>query len=171
MKKVLITSTIVLGILVIVLASVLVGMFIPKGSFAPEGNQAMTGPQGAQQAQPQVPTKKPSQYKIGISYNEAMKSNKPFVVLFYADWCPHCMAFMPNFESLSQRYSNQYNFVMLNAEAKKNTAIVKDYAIGGYPTVFISDPATGGRSLLNNTIYLNMDRMSAELDRYLKARK
>lgn len=176
MKKVLITSTIVLGILVIVLASVLVGMFIPK----PISQQPIAGPQGpqaqqqgqpGQQAKQQIPNKKPSQYKIGISYKEAMKSKKPFVVLFYADWCPHCMAFMPNFESLSKRYASKYNFVMLDAEAKKNADIVKDYAIGGYPTVFIADPVTGGRNLLNNTIYLDLDRMGGELDRYLNARK
>ena len=30
---------------------------------------------------------KPSDYKVGISYEQALESDKPMLALFYVDWC------------------------------------------------------------------------------------
>lgn len=184
MKKVFIATTIVLVLVIVVLASVIVGTMVPKDSLpgflgnkpatkegAPQptgqpGQQKLLTPQEAAKTM-DLPDKKPSQYRIGIPMDKAMKAKKPFVVLFYADWCPHCRAFMPKFQILSELYKEKYNFVMLNAEDQKNAPYVNDYAIGAFPTVFTVDPKTGARSMINNTIYGSIDRMSAEFDRFL----
>lgn len=191
MKKVLIATTIVLVLVIVVLASVIAGTMVPKDSLpgflgnktaVKEGAQPAGQPAAQPAGQPgqqklltpqeaaktmDLPDKKPSQYKIGIPMEKAIKAKKPFVVLFYADWCPHCRAFMPKFEILSQLYAGKYNFVMINAESPKNAPYVNDYAIGAFPTVFTVDPKTGARSMINNTIYGSIDRMSAELDRFI----
>ena len=52
---------------------------------------------------------KPSDYKVGISYEQALESNKPMVALFYVDWCGYCLRFMPKFKALSLLYGTRFN--------------------------------------------------------------
>ena len=42
----------------------------------------------------------PSDYQIGISYEDAIKSDRPMIALFYVDWCGYCMRFMPKYKRL-----------------------------------------------------------------------
>lgn len=109
---------------------------------------------------------KPSDYAIGIKYELALKSKKPSVVLFYTDWCTFCRRFMPTYEELSKIYKDKYNFVMVNAE--KNPRLADEYYIGGYPSLFITDPKIDNRVFINNTLYGNKALLKRELDRYLR---
>ena len=90
--------------------------------------------------------KHPSEYHIGIKYEDALKSDKPMLTVFYVDWCGYCLRFMPKFKILSNIYKNKYNFVMLNVEeSKANTKLAEDIGIGGFPTVYIIDPKYDNR--------------------------
>ena len=100
--------------------------------------------------------KHPSDYKIGISYEKAVESEKPMLALFYVDWCGYCMKFMPRFKSLSGMYKNKYNFVMINVEDEKNKALVDDVGISGFPTVYVLDPKYDNRVLMANNYYQNI---------------
>ena len=111
---------------------------------------------------------KPSDYAIGIKYEQALKSEKPSVLLFYSNWCTYCKRFMPMFETLSKEYQNKYNFVMVNAEKNENLAI--DYMVSGYPTLYIIDPSIDNRIFLNDGIYGSSYLLHKELDRYLNVR-
>lgn len=113
----------------------------------------------------------PSDYKIGITYGEALHSDKPAVVLFYTDWCGYCKRFMPKFKIISKIYKDDYNFVMLNAEAQENLKLVEEVAITGLPTLYIFDPKYDNRVHITNGIYTDLRKLRAELDRYLKIRK
>lgn len=113
---------------------------------------------------------KPSEYGIGISYEAAMQDKKPFVALFYDDWCTYCMRFMPKYKVLSDIYKNKYNFVTINVENEKYSPVVMDYAIGSLPTVYIIDPTIDNRVLISNTIYHDLEKVRTELDRYLRIR-
>lgn len=113
---------------------------------------------------------KPSDYDIGESYSQAVKNNKPTVVLFYADWCTYCIKFMPKFKVLSDVYKDRYNFVMINAENSNYQKVVEDYAIGSFPTIYIIDPAIDNRILISNTLYDDLSKVRKELDRYLRIR-
>ena len=144
-KKILIT----LGILVCLIATSVVGFAVTS----------MNTP------------KHPSEYKIGITYDEALQSDKPMLAVFYVDWCGYCLRFMPKFKILSKIYSDKYNFVMINVEADKNTrALAEDVGIGGFPTVFILDPKYDNRILMSNSYYQNLKKFRIELDRYLRIR-
>lgn len=114
---------------------------------------------------------KPSDYNIGITYESAMKDKKPFVALFYADWCTYCKRFMPKYKILSEVYKSKYNFVMINVEEPKYEKVVKDYAISGFPTIYIIDPSIDNRILINNGLYDNLFSVRTELERYLRIRK
>lgn len=118
-----------------------------------------------------IPTKKPSEYKIGISYEAAMKSNKPVIALFYADWCGYCVRFMPTFEKLSKIYKKDYNFTKINIENPKYEKLVRGIGITGFPTVFILDPKYDNKILLSNAIFGDMKKFRVELDRFLRIRK
>lgn len=115
--------------------------------------------------------KHPSEYKIGISYDEAVKSDKPMLAVFYVDWCGYCLRFMPKFRILNTLYKNKYNFVMINVEGNQNTkALAEDVGIAGFPTVYIIDPKYDNRVLLSNSYYHNLKKFRVELDRYLRIR-
>ncbi len=113
---------------------------------------------------------KPSDYKVGISYDQALESDKPMLALFYVDWCGYCLKFMPKFKVLSMMYLTKYNFVMLNVEDPANQKLVEDVALTGFPTVYIMDPKYDNRILINNAIYQNLTKFRVELDRYLRIR-
>lgn len=119
-----------------------------------------------------VATKKhvPSDYKIGVSYDEAMQSEKPVIALFYVDWCGYCLRFMPKFKTVSNLYKDKYDIVMINAEDPEHQDLVQDVALSGFPTMYIIDPKYDNRFLLNNSIYMDLKKLRVELDRYLKIR-
>ncbi len=115
--------------------------------------------------------KHPSEYKIGIKYEEALTSDKPMLAVFYVDWCGYCLRFMPKFNILSKLYKDKFNFVMVNVEDKENVNLANDLGIAGFPTVYILDPKYDNRVLLSNSIYQNLAKFRVELDRYLRIRK
>ena len=50
---------------------------------------------------------------ISASYSEELiKSKKPVIVMFYAEYCPFCRSFAPIFES----YSSDPNFIFSKAD-------------------------------------------------------
>ena len=115
--------------------------------------------------------KHPSDYKIGISYEEALNSDKPSVVLFYVDWCGYCLRFMPRYKILSTVYKNKYNFVMIDCDNSSYKRLIEDAMISGFPTVYIIDPKYDNRVHLTQGLYGNTFKFREELDRYLRIRK
>jgi thiol-disulfide isomerase/thioredoxin len=112
----------------------------------------------------------PSDYKVGVPFETAMKGNKPVVALFYVDWCGYCMRFMPQFKTIESLYKSKYNFLMVNVEDESKIQFVKEFGIGGFPTVYIIDPKYDNRFLLSNTIYMDLPAFRKELDRYSRIR-
>ena len=113
---------------------------------------------------------KPSDYHIGVSYTEAIKSEKPMLVLFYVDWCSFCLKFMPRYKTVCDLYKNEYNVVMLNAEEPVYYNLVKDIGLTSFPTIYIIDPKYDNRILINNAYYGNLKKLRIELDRYVRIR-
>ncbi|MDD3436688.1 MAG: thioredoxin domain-containing protein [Candidatus Gastranaerophilales bacterium] len=113
---------------------------------------------------------KPSEYDIGITYASAMKAQKPFIALFYADWCTYCIKFMPRYKMLSDIYKDKYNFVMINVDNSSYGKVINDYDISGFPTIYIIDPTIDNRILINNALYGDLAKLRTEFDRYLRIR-
>lgn len=115
--------------------------------------------------------KKPSEYKIGKDYYKAIKSEKPMVLLFYADWCHFCINFMPTYEALYKKYKNKYNFVKINVEDPKYAKEVEKYEIVGFPTVFLVNTQKDTHVQLDNAIFGDMNIMQNHLNEFHKKLK
>lgn len=114
--------------------------------------------------------KVPSDYHIGITYEEAVQNQKPIIALFYVDWCGYCMRFMPKYKTIESIYKDKYNVVMINAENPDMKKLVDDAAITGYPTMYILDPKYDNKIHLTNGIYGDLKKLRVEFDRYLRIR-
>lgn len=115
--------------------------------------------------------KHPSEYHIGINYEDALKSDRPMLAVFYVDWCGYCLKFMPKFNILSKLYKDRFNFVMINVEENKETAkLAQEVGISGFPTVYVLDPKYDNRVLMPNVVYQDLGKFRVELDRYLRIR-
>lgn len=115
-------------------------------------------------------SKLPSEYKIGISFQSALNSQRPMVALFYANWCGYCKRFMPNFNTLSYKYGAKYNFVMLNIDEPYNSKLADKLKVKGVPTVFIIDPVYKNQIKIPSSNYGDFRAMSSKLDQYLISR-
>lgn len=114
--------------------------------------------------------KKPSEYSVGVSYDQAMRSKKPIFALFYADWCGYCVRFMPIFQALSLKYGSDVEFAKINVEDARYEKIVREMGIAGFPTVFILDPKYDNKVLISNAQLGSVENVSKEIDRYLRIR-
>jgi thioredoxin 1 len=69
---------------------------------------------------------------------EALKNKKPFVIDFYADWCPPCRAMAPIMEELEKKYKGKVEVIRVNVDLSENRSIVIKYRVVSIPTfVFI----------------------------------
>lgn len=114
--------------------------------------------------------RKPSEYPAGIEYNQAMKSKKPVLVLFYADWCGYCIRFMPIFQTMSERYDGDMVFSKVNVEDPKYEKVIREIGIGGFPTVYIFDNKYDNKVLISNSDLSSFDSLKGEIERFLRIR-
>lgn len=107
-----------------------------------------------------------------ISYDYAIKSSKPTVILFYANWCTYCRRFMPKFNSVAKLYSDKFNFVKINIEASdKNAMLSKKYRIETLPTVYVVEPKYKVKRVISPYSYDSTSSFKSELNTYLKQRR
>lgn len=68
-----------------------------------------------------------------------LKSGKPALVLFYADFCGHCKQMMPDFEQAAREASEKSGVIVAKVESgklKDMASVSKDLpAISGFPTM------------------------------------
>lgn len=69
---------------------------------------------------------------------EALKSDVPVIVDFYADWCVPCKMFGPTVEAIAAEYEGKVKVGKLNTD--QNPEIAQKYRIMSIPTViYIKD--------------------------------
>ena len=79
-------------------------------------------------------------------YNPALKplyemfsSQNPVFTMFGVDWCPHCVAAKPKFESLGSTVTidgQAIDLVYVNPEEDKQATV--GYELSGYPTFYLT---------------------------------
>ena len=65
------------------------------------------------------------------------------IMLFSADWCPHCKVARPEWEKVSDKYSNKlikgHNIIFTDIncteESAENTKLMSKYKVEGFPTI------------------------------------
>ena len=107
-----------------------------------------------------------SHQKIGISYEEAVKSNKPFVVMFHSDNCYYCKKFMPSFENLSKELGDFYNFVLINTNDARYNELIAGYRIYAVPDLMVVSPKTDKAEKIPSSMYANYPYLKNYLIRH-----
>lgn len=120
---------------------------------------------------PRTDSEAPASASINaLTYEMAMQSDKPFIIMFHTQWCGYCKRFMPKYKMLAELYKDKYNFILLDGDDTSRYYLIRDYAVGGFPTLYIVDPTIDNRILISNTLYDDIGRVQGELDRYLRIR-
>lgn len=114
---------------------------------------------------------KPSDYDLGITYEQAAKEDKPVIGVFYVDWCTYCQRFMPKLDKVRNINKNKINVVLINVDDPQNAKIAEDYRISGYPTVYIMDPLYDNRVHIDSAYLDSVTSLNKEVQRYLNFRK
>src|SRR5215510_15594636 len=66
---------------------------------------------------------------------EVLKSDKPVLVDFWAEWCAPCRMLTPTVEAVAQKFSETASVVKLNVD--DNPATAGTYGIKGIPTLIL----------------------------------
>ena len=65
--------------------------------------------------------------------DQVLKSSKPVLVDYWAEWCAPCKQISPIIEELASEYGDRISFYKLNADQNTETTI--KYGILGLPTI------------------------------------
>lgn len=114
---------------------------------------------------------RPSDYDIGLTYDKASAQDKPVVAVFYADWCTYCVKFMPKLDKVRNIYRDDISVVLVDVENPKNQAIVKEYKISAFPTVYIIDPKYDYRAHIDSPYLNSVESLGNEVQKYVNLRK
>ena len=64
----------------------------------------------------------------------SLENNKPVVVGFLAEWCPHCRAYKPTFFEVKDSYPDKVTFVHIDVDDKNGSALSSRFQVKGIPT-------------------------------------
>lgn len=91
----------------------------------------------------------------------SVKSNKPKMVFYYADWCGHCTHTKPEWKKLEDAYENDNNVSIEKVnEQNMSNEDKRKLKIEGYPTIILfvngkAIPYEGARSASNFESFIN----------------
>ena len=77
--------------------------------------------------------------KESVAYGDAIASQKPIFLEFYADWCTTCQGMSSTISDLHQKYGDTINFVMLDIDDPQWAQQVADYGASGVPQFTLLD--------------------------------
>ncbi len=101
--------------------------------------------------------------------DELLKSKRPFVIDFYADWCPPCQAMIPIMEKLEKKYRGKVEIVRVNVDLSQNRSLVIKYKVVSIPTfVFINKKGEVTNIIIG---YREMEVMENEFKKLLQQDK
>jgi thioredoxin 1 len=67
--------------------------------------------------------------------SEVLKSDKPVLVDFWAEWCGPCHMIAPALEAVAQEYADRVKVGKLNVD--ENQSVTARYQIRGIPTLLV----------------------------------
>jgi thioredoxin 1 len=95
---------------------------------------------------------------------QVLRSEKPVIVDFWAEWCGPCKMMAPHFEALANEYQGRVVFAKLDVD--ENPGVASAYAIRGIPTLLVF---RGGKEVDRIVGAVPRDRIKSHLDSALAA--
>ena len=77
---------------------------------------------------------------------EVSNFQKPKMVVFYAEWCPHCHRMVPVLEEVAKRYEDKVKVCVVNISHAPKAAA--EYAVRGVPTMLFFKDAKHSSQLV-----------------------
>lgn len=90
-------------------------------------------------------------YKGNNEYSKKLKSEKQHnIIMFYADWCPHCIKAKPEWNNLQKDYhlenaaakkinGQSIYFRQIDCSGKENEGIMDEYNVESFPTIVLEN--------------------------------
>ena len=66
---------------------------------------------------------------------DVLKSDKPVLVDFWAEWCAPCRMLSPTIDAIAEQYGDNAGVVKVNVD--ENTSTAQRYGIKGIPTLIL----------------------------------
>ena len=83
-----------------------------------------------------------------LEFDQALESDKPVVIDFYADWCGPCRLMAPSVEQVSDEYQGMAHFYKIDVD--KNAELASQYGVRGIPTLLFIKDGRVEESLVGN---------------------
>jgi thioredoxin len=93
---------------------------------------------------------------------DVLKSDKPVVIDFWAEWCAPCRMMAPTIDALASEYDGKAKVGKLNVD--ENTEVSAKYQIRGIPTVLIIKNGEVAEQVVGVT---SKDNLSKLIDKHL----
>lgn len=88
---------------------------------------------------------------------DVLKSDKPVLVDFWAEWCHPCKMLTPVVNEVAQKYEGKAKVVKLNVDDNNQTA--QRYGIKGIPTLILFNGGSEADRVVGATSKDNISRM------------
>jgi thiol-disulfide isomerase/thioredoxin len=73
-----------------------------------------------------------------VDNNVYVYSKGPGMLLVHAEWCGHCVRFMPQYKKLSEKLKDTFPFTAVE-ESQMNKQTQKKIGVKGYPSLYFFD--------------------------------
>src|SRR6266404_2546003 len=100
----------------------------------------------------------------GTFENDVLKSDRPVLVDFWAEWCAPCRMLAPTVEAVAEKYANTATVVKLNVD--HNPAVSQRFGIKGIPTLILFKNGKEEERVVGATSEQAISRM---LDKHVSA--
>ena len=93
---------------------------------------------------------------------DVLKSDKPVLVDYWAEWCGPCKMIAPILDEVSKDYGGRLQVAKMNVD--ENSQVPAKFGIRGIPTLMLFK---GGELAAKHTGALSKSQLTAFLDRHL----
>jgi thioredoxin 1 len=100
----------------------------------------------------------------GAFETDVLKSDRPVLVDFWAEWCAPCRMLAPTVEAVAEKYATTASVVKLNVD--HNPSVSQRYGIKGIPTLILFKNGKEEERVVGATSEQAISRM---LDKHVSA--
>ena len=112
-------------------------------------------------------------YAKNQTIEKAIKTGKPTIVLFYADWCGYCKKFAPVFNDIvkTRKFKSKLSVAFVNGTVPENAKYMQEYKIEGFPTVYMVNFKKNEKIKLENNLLFTPNAKNELLNKFIEFAK